>query len=75
MESLSARTMLSARELAQRWTLSEKTLERWRMQGTGPKFIKLGSRVLYPLIEIAAHESARTRNSTAGRTSALHASC
>jgi len=46
--------------------LSEKTLERWRMLGTGPAFLKLGSRVLYSLAEIEAHERQRTRRCTAG---------
>ena len=58
--------LLSPRQLAARWGLSEKTLERWRMLGTGPAFLKLGSRVLYSLAEIEAHERERTRQCTAG---------
>jgi len=58
--------LLNPRQLAARWGLSEKTLERWRMLGTGPAFLKLGSRVLYSLAEIEAHERQRTRRCTAG---------
>lgn len=58
--------LLSPRQLAARWGLSEKTLERWRMQGCGPVFLKLGGRVLYRAEEIQAHEQQRTRRSTAG---------
>ncbi|WP_247422778.1 helix-turn-helix transcriptional regulator [Ralstonia pseudosolanacearum] len=58
--------LLSPRQLASRWGLSEKTLERWRMLGTGPMFLKLGARVLYRMDEIEAHEQRRTRSSTAG---------
>lgn len=58
--------LLGPRQLAARWGLSEKTLERWRMLGTGPAFLKLGSRVLYSLAEIEAHERDRTRRCTAG---------
>lgn len=58
--------LLSPRQLAARWGLSEKTLERWRMLGTGPVFLKLGSRVLYRIDEIQAHEQRRTRQCTAG---------
>lgn len=36
------------------------------MLGTGPAFLKLGSRVLYSLAEIEAHERERTRQCTAG---------
>jgi len=58
--------LITPRALAARWGLSEKTLERWRMLGTGPAFLKLGSRVLYSLAEIEAHERQRTRRCTAG---------
>jgi len=66
MKSLPPTELLSPRQLAARWGLSEKTLERWRMLGTGPAFLKLGSRVLYSLAEIEAHERERTRRCTAG---------
>ena len=56
---------LTPRQLAERWHLSEKTLERWRMQGTGPIFLKLVGRVLYPLQHIEAVEANRIRKSTA----------
>jgi len=64
--TLPSTELLSPRQLAARWGLSEKTLERWRMLGTGPAFLKLGSRVLYSLAEIEAHERERTRRCTAG---------
>lgn len=59
--------LLSPRQLASRWGLSEKTLERWRMLGTGPVFLKLGGRVLYQVEEVEAHEQQRARRCTAGR--------
>jgi len=66
--------LLSPRQLAARWGLSEKTLERWRMLGTGPAFLKLGSRVLYSSAEVETHERERTRRCTAGdRPSAVWA--
>jgi hypothetical protein len=66
--NLAAQTiLLSPRELASRWGLSEKTLERWRMLGTGPVFLKLGGRVLYQVKEVEAHEKQRARRCTAGR--------
>lgn len=66
MNALPPAALLSPRQLAARWGLSEKTLERWRMLGTGPVFLKLGSRVLYSVQAIEAHERHRTRLSTAG---------
>jgi len=59
--------LITPRTLAARWGLSEKTLERWIMTGTGPTFLKLGSRVLYRMDDVSAHEAQRTRRCTAGQ--------
>lgn len=67
MNTLLYPEMLSPRQLAARWNLSEKTLERWRMLGTGPTYLKLGGRVMYRAQEVEAHEQQRTRRCTAGR--------
>jgi hypothetical protein len=50
---------LSQKELARRWGLSPRTLERWRWIGSGPRFLKLGSRVSYRLSDIERFETAR----------------
>lgn len=44
------------KELARRWTVSHRTLERWRWKGTGPAFMKIGGRVVYRLEDILEHE-------------------
>lgn len=67
MEFIPQPVLLSPRQLAARWGLSEKTLERWRMLGTGPVFLKLGGRVMYRVETIEAHEQQRERVCTAGR--------
>lgn len=41
------------------------TLEVWRVRGTGPRFLKVGSRVLYRLRDINEFLDSRTRTSTA----------
>ena len=38
---------LNQRQLANRWGVSEATLERWRAEGIGPQYLKLGGRVMY----------------------------
>ncbi len=48
-------------ELAARWRISPRTLERWRCVGEGLSFVKVGSRVLYSLKDIEAYEAAQTR--------------
>lgn len=47
---------LNQKELARRWNISHRTLERWRYIGQGPAFLKLGGRVLYRCDDIEAFE-------------------
>lgn len=55
------RDVLSQHELAQRWRLSPRTLERWRWLGQGPAFLRLGRRIAYRLTDIEAFEAAQRR--------------
>jgi hypothetical protein len=55
---------LDQRHLADRWQISPRTLEQWRWQGRGPRFLKLGGRVVYPLTEIEAFEAAHLHFNT-----------
>ena len=43
------RHFLSEVELASRWGLSPKTLQRWRGLGSGPVFAKFSKKVGYPI--------------------------
>ena len=52
---------LHQRELAKRWGISPRTLERWRSIGFGPAFLKLGGRVAYRLADVEAFEAAQLR--------------
>lgn len=49
------------KELARRWTISHRTLERWRWTGEGPAFMKIGGRIIYRLEDVLAHEQAQLR--------------
>ena len=55
---------LNQRQLAERWGISPKTLERWRWRGQGPKFLKLGGRIAYRLEDIEAFEMQQLRQVT-----------
>lgn len=48
-------------DLARRWNISPRTLERWRWKGIGPRYLKVGGRVLYRLDDIEAFEAAQIR--------------
>ena len=58
--------MLSQDQLADRWQISPRTLEQWRWLGKGPKFLKIGARVLYRGVDIAAYEQAQVCQNTSG---------
>ena len=55
---------LNQRHLADRWDVSEATLERWRTEGIGPVFLKLQGRVLYRVEDVEAFETGSLRKST-----------
>ena len=46
---------LSQRELSERWTIAETTLERWRSMGIGPVYVKLPGRVVYRITDVDAY--------------------
>jgi hypothetical protein len=50
--------------LARRWSMSPRTLERWRWLGQGPQYLKIGGRVVYRLADIEAYEAAQVHAST-----------
>jgi hypothetical protein len=50
-------------ELARRWRISPRTLERWRCLHQGPALVKIGGRVVYRLSDIEAFEVAQRRDS------------
>lgn len=51
-------------EVAERWSISPRTLERWRYTGQGPRFLKIGGRVVYRIEDIEAYEADQLRTST-----------
>ena len=61
---------LNQRHLADRWDVSEATLERWRTEGIGPVFLKLQGRVLYRVEDVEAFETNSLRKSTSERADA-----
>lgn len=55
---------LNQKQLAKRWQISEASLERWRSEGIGPKFLKLCGRVIYRQVDIEAYEESCLATST-----------
>jgi hypothetical protein len=76
VKRLSSATNMNGRcisqiELAQRWQISESTLERWRSEGIGPVFLKLRGQVRYRDIDILAYEDQALHVSTRHRSGAV----
>lgn len=46
-------------DLAKRWGISPRTLERWRWVGEGPRFLKIGGLVRYRLEDVEAYEASQ----------------
>jgi predicted site-specific integrase-resolvase len=45
-------------ELAERWGISRRTLQRWRREGRAPVFLRLGRRIFYKIADIERFEEA-----------------
>lgn len=56
---------LTPKEAADRLRTTVAVLSNWRVKGTGPKFIKIGRKVLYPVVQLEAYEAASLRTNTA----------
>jgi len=50
--------------LAVRWGTKPDTLNHWRWNGKGPKFLKLGRHVRYRLVDVEAFENQHCYAST-----------
>jgi predicted site-specific integrase-resolvase len=60
---------LDENRLAKRWSMSPRTLQRWRQDGKGPPFLKLGGRVIYRVSDIETWERGHLHDSSLNRDS------
>lgn len=56
-----APVLLTPAELARRWRITTRTLERWRLARAGPVWLLLNGTVRYRREDVLAFERARTR--------------
>ncbi len=57
---------MTQEQLADYWQISPRTLEQWRWLGKGPRFLKIGARVLYRQEDIETYEAAQVCQNTSG---------
>ncbi len=49
--------LLSTKHLSRRWNIAPRTLERWRAEGQGPQFIRIGRHIRYRETDILDFEA------------------
>jgi hypothetical protein len=54
---------MTAKELAERWRMSTRTLDRWRVRKGGPTWHVIGGRILYLFDDVRAFEVRHRRKS------------
>lgn len=64
MTELSEVRLLNTKQISELFGVSVVTLEQWRLQGKGPKFIKVGRCVRYRMADILAFQEDAIRHST-----------
>lgn len=50
--------------LAERWSVSKRSLQKWRVEGRGPPYLKIGECVRYSPTDIVEYEQGRRRYNT-----------
>lgn len=63
------RVNLTPEQLAARLHLKPQTLANWRCIGLGPRFIKFGKKVLYPIDEVEKWERANLHSASTVKVS------
>lgn len=54
----------SQAELAERWRLTTRTLDRWRIAETNPAWLRINGRILYRAEDVFAFERLRLRGAS-----------
>ena len=59
--------LLSEQSVAERWSKSIRTLQRWRAEGYGPAYLRIGGTIHYRLEDVLAFEQAMRCGGEAGK--------
>ena len=57
-------TLMTAEQVAAQIQISDKTLRKWRWEGKGPRYVKVGRKVAYRPADVEAFVQANLRAST-----------
>ncbi len=56
---------MTAEQVTRELPVAKATLAKWRWNGTGPSYVKLGARVMYRRVDLDAWIASNTRSPTA----------
>lgn len=56
--------LMTPETLSERWNITQVTLSQWRVNGRGPRFLKLGRKVMYRIQDIEEFEEQNARSDT-----------
>lgn len=62
-----ATTTINPQEAARRLGVEPSTLANWRWNGRGPRYIRVGGRIRYRLMDLAHWLDSQARSSTSSR--------
>ena len=66
---------LTQLDLARRWRISPRTLERWRSLRQGPAYLRLGAVVVYRVEDVEAFEAKQRQDTIAASWSDTSGDC
>lgn len=67
-EPLAVSRLVTERDASELLGVSMRTLQKWRLQGKGPSFVKLGHAVRYDVRDLEAYIEGGRRRSTSDAT-------
>lgn len=67
MEVKMNKDLITPDMLANRWNITIATLSQWRWSGRGPRYLKLGRKVMYRLQDIENFEEQKVRDHTSSQ--------
>ncbi|MGI8546699.1 MAG: helix-turn-helix transcriptional regulator [Gemmatimonadaceae bacterium] len=67
MAEANERRLLNTEQASVRLGLRPQTLNRWRVEGCGPVWMKLGGRCMYDVADLNAYLDAQRRRSTSDK--------
>jgi predicted heme/steroid binding protein len=66
LTQVAGKRFFTPKELVERWEgrISVRTMANWRSQSNGPRYVKIGGRIMYKIEDVVSWENSRTVGGT-----------